>query len=85
MAAGPIMAALGGSGIGGSLGLIVGGLVGMGIPEYEAKMYETGLKEGKILISAEAQTDEEADLFKQIFKDAGAESISTSSLASGRR
>lgn len=84
IAAGPIMAALGGSAVGGSLGLLVGGLVGLGIPEYEAKNYETGLKNGKILISADAQTDEEADRFKQIFKDAGAESISSSTLASSR-
>src|SRR5580700_9269878 len=36
IAAGPIMAALGGAAVGG----IAGGLIGLGIPELEAKRYE---------------------------------------------
>src|SRR6516165_5098115 len=39
-AAGPIMAALSGVGAGGVVGGLVGAVVGMGIPEYEAKRYE---------------------------------------------
>jgi hypothetical protein len=39
IAAGPIMAALAGLGVGGAVGGLVGALVGMGIPEYEAKRY----------------------------------------------
>ena len=34
------MAGLAGLGVGGALGGLVGALVGMGIPEYEAKRYE---------------------------------------------
>src|SRR5579871_2734948 len=37
IAAGPIMALLGGAGLGSAVGGITGGLVGLGIPEYEAK------------------------------------------------
>src|SRR5580658_7617316 len=37
IAAGPIMAALGGAAAGGAVGGIAGGLIGFGIPEYEAK------------------------------------------------
>jgi len=37
IAAGPIMAALAGVGAGGAIGGIAGALIGMGIPEYEAK------------------------------------------------
>src|SRR5687767_1818546 len=40
IAAGPIMAALGGAAIGGAVGGIAGALIGMGVPEYEAKQYE---------------------------------------------
>src|ERR1700691_3835531 len=37
IAAGPIVAALAGVGVGGALGGITGGLVGLGMPEYVAK------------------------------------------------
>ena len=40
IAAGPIMAALAGAGVGGAVGGLTGALVGMGIPEYEAKRFE---------------------------------------------
>src|SRR5712691_846639 len=36
IAAGPIMAALAGAGVGGTVAGITGALIGMGIPEYEA-------------------------------------------------
>jgi uncharacterized membrane protein len=34
------MAALGGAGVGAAVGAISGALVGLGIPQYEAKQYE---------------------------------------------
>src|SRR5947207_7064679 len=40
IAAGPIMAALGGAAIGAGTGGIIGALVGLGIPGDEAKLYE---------------------------------------------
>src|SRR4051812_26189936 len=51
IAAGPIMAILAGVGVGGTAGSIVGALVGLGMPEYEAKRYEGRIKEGGILLS----------------------------------
>ena len=45
------MAALAGVGAGGVLGGITGSLIGLGIPEYEAKRYEGRIKKGGILIS----------------------------------
>ena len=48
--AGPIAAALAGAGAGAVTGGVIGALVGAGIPEYRAKVYETGLREGGILI-----------------------------------
>jgi hypothetical protein len=40
IAAGPIMAALGGAAVGATVGGLTGALVGLGIPEFEAKRYE---------------------------------------------
>jgi hypothetical protein len=42
--AGPIMAAMAGVGVGGAVGGVTGALVGLGIPEYEAKRYEGFVK-----------------------------------------
>ena len=47
IAAGPIMAALAGAGVGGAVGGLTGALIGMGIPEYEAKRYEGRVKNGR--------------------------------------
>jgi hypothetical protein len=44
IAAGPIMAALGGVAAGGAVGGLAGALVGFGIPEYEATMQLTSLQ-----------------------------------------
>lgn len=75
IAAGPIMAALGGAAIGATAGGITGGLVGLGIPELEAKRYEGKLKEGNILISVHAQNSEEIKRAKEIFDQADAKDI----------
>ena len=77
IAAGPIMAALGGAALGGAVGGIAGALIGMGIPEYEAKRYEGKVKNGNILISVHTEVSDEVKLAKDIFKRAGAEDISS--------
>ena len=82
IAAGPIMAALSGAAIGATTGGVVGGLIGMGIPEIEAKQYESKLREGNYLISVHAHDDKEEDRAKEIFKNANAEDISSTSMAS---
>ena len=77
IAAGPIMAALGGAAVGGAVGGITGALVGLGIPEYEAKRYEGKVRDGNVLISVHTEESEEVKLAKEIFKQAGAEDISS--------
>src|SRR5436190_5012978 len=77
IAAGPIMAALTGAAVGGALGGITGTLVGLGIPEYEAKRYEGKIKGGRALIAVHAENSDEAKRAKEIFEAAGAEDIST--------
>jgi uncharacterized membrane protein len=81
IAAGPIMAALSGAAIGATTGGVVGALVGMGIPEVEAKRYEGKLKSGNYLIAVHVRDGEEKDRAKEIFKSAGAEDISTTSMS----
>jgi hypothetical protein len=87
IAAGPIMAALAGMGVGGTVGGVTGALVGLGIPEYEAKRYEGHLKKGGILFSVHCDTSDEIKRAKVLMKSAGAEDISStgeSSLSSSQ-
>src|SRR6187399_2286074 len=73
IAAGPIMAALGGAAVGGATGGLVGALVGLGIPEYEAKLYEGRVRGGNVLVSVHAADGKQQDRAKEILKNAGAE------------
>jgi Protein of unknown function (DUF2934) len=77
IAAGPIIAALSGGAIGAGVGGLTGALVGLGIPEYEAKRYEGKVKEGGILISVHSESSDETSRAKNIFKEEGAHDISS--------
>ena len=77
VAAGPILASLAGAGIGGTIGGVTGALVGMGIPEYEAKRYETVVKEGGILVSVHADDSKWVDKAEDLLKECGARDISS--------
>jgi hypothetical protein len=76
IAAGPIMAALGGVAAGGAVGGMAGALVGFGIPEYEAKQYEGKVKGGNILISVHTEDSKEREAAKSIFERSHASDIS---------
>src|SRR4051812_3379588 len=76
IAAGPNIAALGGVALGAALGGITGALIGMGIPEYEAKRYEGKIAAGNILISVHTENGDQATRARDIFEKAGAEDIS---------
>jgi len=56
--AGPIVATLAGMGVGGVLGGLAGALVGLGIPEYEAKRYQGRIENGGILLSVHLRRSE---------------------------
>jgi len=81
IAAGPIVTALAGAGALGAFGGVVGALVGMGIPEYEAKRYEGRVKHGGILLSVHCDNHDWAKLGEDILKRTGAEDISSTSEA----
>jgi hypothetical protein len=83
IAAGPIIGALTGVGVGGAVGGIAGGLIGLGIPEYEAKRYEGRIKNGNILLSVHADDSEWTNKAERILKDTGADEVSSTSEAKG--
>ncbi len=76
IAAGPLVAALAGAGLGGTVGGISGSLIGLGIPEYEAKRYEGSIRGGAILISVHVDNSEWMRKAKTILEACGAEDIS---------
>jgi len=84
IAAGPIMAALGGAAVGTATGGVIGGLVGMGIPEFEAKRYDAKIREGNILISVHTEDSAQRDTAREIFKRNDADDISTGKEASAK-
>ncbi len=67
--------------MGAAVGGITGALVGLGIPEFEARRYEGKIKAGNILISVHSETSDGANKARKIFEQAGAEDISTASEA----
>ncbi|MGA7929795.1 MAG: hypothetical protein WCA20_27855 [Candidatus Sulfotelmatobacter sp.] len=81
IAAGPIVAALAGAGAGGAVGGIAGALVGMGIPEYEAKRYEGRVREGGILLSVHCDDDNWITQAKKTLVRTGAQDVASASEA----
>jgi uncharacterized membrane protein len=77
IAAGPIMATLAGMGVGAAVGGLTGALIGLGIPEYEAKRYESRLNKGGVLLSVHCNTAEEVKRAKSLMEGTGAEDISS--------
>lgn len=82
IAAGPIMAALGGAAVGATVGGLTGALVGMGIPEYEAKRYEGKVRNGNILISVHTEDSAQRARAHDVFSRAGAEDVASAAEAS---
>lgn len=78
VAAGPIMSALTGLGVGGAVGGLTGALVGIGIPEYEAKRYESMVKNGGILLSVHVDDRDWADKAERILEQTGGKDIARS-------
>jgi len=64
LAGGILAATLGGAAIGAAAGGILGALVGMGVPEEEARYYETEFQSGRMLVTvrADGRFDEARDI-----------------------
>jgi hypothetical protein len=63
--AGPIAAGLAGAGAGGITGGLIGALIGNGMTEERAKIYEKGIKEGRIVMGVHPRNDEDAKYFEE--------------------
>ena len=62
--AGPLAGALAGGAAGATAGGLTGLLVGAGIPEDRAKVYETDLKEGRILVGVQPRHEADTRYFE---------------------
>jgi uncharacterized membrane protein len=82
--AGPLAAALGltgaaattvsGAATGALAGGLIGALVSLGVPEEEARVYETGIKQGAILVAVPAMSHNEDDVV-HLLQENGAERV----------
>ena len=75
MATGPIRTALSSPSMGAMVGGISGGLIRLGIPEYDAKIYVDKIKNGNTLIAAPSRDVHLARHIKALFKTMGLEDI----------
>jgi hypothetical protein len=66
--AGPIAVALAGAGAGGLTGGIIGALIGWGLSEERAKLYESDLKDGGIVLGVIPHNDDDAAYFEGEWK-----------------
>ncbi len=73
--AGPLAAGLAGAGAGGVTGGLIGALVGSGIPEERARLYESGVKDGKIVMGVHPRNDEDAEYFQKDWNSKKVEEI----------
>ena len=77
VAAGALATTLGGAAVGAVAGGLIGALVGAGIPEEDARTYETHVKEGRILITAQATTGQQAQAARDAFDRYGGTDVRT--------
>ena len=73
--AGPILGALAGVGAVGMVAGFAGAMIGLSLPEYEAKRYDGRLKKGGILLSVHCDDSDWTKRAKRILADTGAVDI----------
>lgn len=67
--AGPVAAGLAGAGAGGITGGLIGALVGWGIPKERAKLYDSGIKDGHIVLGVDPKNDEDAEYLEKNWRE----------------
>src|ERR1700730_18327255 len=72
---GPLAVALGDAIAGGAVGAVAGALIGMRIPDHQAKQYEESLSHGAAIVSVHVQSEKELESAMQVLADAGAEDL----------
>jgi hypothetical protein len=76
LVAGPIIATLAGIGVGGTVGGLSGALIGLGMPEYEAKRCQGRIEKGGILLSVHCDSTNWVNKAKFLLRSTGAEDVS---------
>jgi hypothetical protein len=74
VAVGPVVAALAGLGAGAAAGGVTGALIGLGIPDYEAKFYNEAIEKGGILLGVYTH-DDRAEQARKLIDATGAEKV----------
>ena len=74
VAAGPVVATLAGLGAGAAAGGLSGALIGLGIPEHEARFYNEAIEKGGILLGVYTH-DDRANQARRLIEAAGAEHV----------
>ncbi|MEX2351355.1 MAG: hypothetical protein WD529_02870 [Balneolaceae bacterium] len=67
--AGPIASGLAGAGAGGITGGIIGALIGWGIPKERAKLYESGIRNGHIVMGVQPKNDKDAEYIENNWQE----------------
>ncbi len=80
LAAGPLAALLAGAGAGGLTGSLLGWLVGAGIPDDVAPLYERGLAQGGVVVAVACHPGDEARV-EQIVRGSSAATASQETMA----
>lgn len=75
IAAGPLLATLSGLAAGAALGGLSGALIGMGIPENEARDYEGKLRAGNVLVAVHTESLAEQKIARDVLDRVGARDI----------
>ena len=73
--AGPIAAGLAGGAAGGVTGGIIGALADSGIPHERAKLYDEGIKKGKILMGVKPRNESDAEYFEKAWRENRGEEV----------
>ena len=79
--AGPVMSLLSGVGVGCVIGGLIGALIGLASPRYEAKRYQGRVRRGGILLSIHCDDSDWVKTGRMILEQTGAEDISVASEA----
>jgi heat induced stress protein YflT len=75
VAAGALATTLGGAAIGAAAGGLLGALVDLGVPEEDARIYESSVRAGSILLTVNALSAEEARRARAIFDRHGGSEV----------
>jgi hypothetical protein len=77
IAAGPILSAIAGSGVGAFLGALIGALIGTGFPEYEARRYRGRVRNRGALLSVHCDNPVWVKRARKVLEETGSTHVAT--------